>query len=320
MRALAALAVLAAAAAGEPMVVARGGSLEAFEVVVNLARVDHASPEALARSYAEFDAAIANDCAAHFARLGAAAHIDILRRYYAPELVRKQEAAYEQLQRSEAVVRCEVKTVAADKAGAATATIERTGARRILLELGMRLRGEFWWIERIAEVGEDGRRTERDLGIPPLLPQPKIGAAVKADLSSPEAALRSLHAEMARLAALRARSQNELFRHYFAIVSAFYGEEAATRAREAQKPADPAIPLSYEFGNAIAAAGGATRISVVARETVPGAEEKRSAVGRGMFDFRAGSTGEWRVVEELVQLTAEGNPEPRSSGFALLLR
>lgn len=312
------LTLVAAAFAGagdDSPIAARGETLGEFEVALNVARIDPSSAESLARSYAAFDAAAANGCAAHFARLSADAHMEIVRRYYDPVLARTQEEAYDRLLAREGKVSCSVVRVDAEK-DRAVAELARTGNGTDRLFLTMERAGAGWRLSRIERETEPGKRAPRDLGVPPPLRVPPIGPPAPPDLSTPDAAVASLRRDMARLFALRTRGQNEMNRHYFQIVRAFYGEEEAQRARDAQKAAPPAPELSYEFAKAAPIGEGLRRVDVLAYEAVPGTKDRRSAVGNAAFDLREGPGG-WRIVRELGRPAPDRALRPVSGNLAL---
>jgi hypothetical protein len=307
---------LAASAADEAPLGVRGQTLGEFEVLLRAARIDSSSPEALARSYCALVAAAGNECAGHFTRLSAAAHLEILERYYSPELVRKQEEAYDAVLRASERVECVVLGCEGD-GSRALATVERRGASKVKLVLSLERSESAWRIAKIEQEAEGGVRIPRDLGVPPLLIVRPVGPPAPPDFTSPETALASLRHDMERLWALRARGQNELNRHYFQIVRAFYGDDVATKARDARKAPEPALPVEYETTKAMPLEATTLRIEAIAWEKVPGATDLRSAVGEASFDFRRDAEGRWRIEKERNRPKPGGQMELLPSGFGL---
>jgi hypothetical protein len=315
------IAILLLLADPPPIVASRGDDLASFEVVVDVARVAHESPRALAESYAAFDAATVNDVEARFARLFKEAHLDVLRRYYDGQVVAAQAAAYEEAGAPPRVAHA-VLSDEAREGGGALVTLERTvgagpGAATQRLRLAMRREGKWWWLDAIEQAGPDGVVARRDLGLPPVLPIPAVPPEEAPQLGTPSAALRSLQRDMARLLALRARAQGALYGKYLDLIRAFYGDEAAERARREQRRAEPGWKLEYEYGPPEGPREGPLRVEVWAFEVVPGTKGRRSAVGTAAFRMKRDALEAWRIVEEGRRPKPDAPAEPIATGFGL---
>ncbi len=326
---LAALATPLLAAEPQPLLESRGSSLESYEVLVDVARVDHDTPRSLALSYAAFDKAAVDDVAARFARLFEKAHLDALRRTYAADLVEQQAQAYAETGPSARNVSFTLlEEGAAGEEGKATVLLERrweardpeTGTYRpttLQVRLEMRREGRWWFIDRIAQAAPGAEFKARDLGVPPLLTLASPPAEQAADLASPQAALKTLARDMARLQRLRAKGQNALYCHYFDLVRAFYGEAIAESARKAQHPTPPPPPMTHEFGAPEPQKDGSVRLMVTALEEVSVNRGKTSAVGQASFSLASDALGDWRIVEERYRPTPDAAFVPRPTTFGL---
>ncbi|MGH7162629.1 MAG: hypothetical protein ACREID_04025, partial [Planctomycetota bacterium] len=239
--------------------------------------------------------------AERFADLFHDAHIDVVQRYYEPRLAKQQRARYHALARKRRPARFVDVNV---REGKETAEAVLSAPELPALRVTMRRVREFWWIERIWQERE-GRVEEKDLGVPPLLPVPDAGELDDPDVRTPEALLRSLREEMARLGALRRRGQNALYRHYFDAIRAFYGEEVARRSKEAQSRPEAAPELTYEFAPAKPLSDDAARVEVVAAEAVPDEKGVKSPVGHAAFDLKRDRDGRWRISAEYARPSPE---------------
>ncbi|MGQ0614556.1 MAG: hypothetical protein ACT4PV_12545 [Planctomycetaceae bacterium] len=329
---LAALAAPLVAAEPQPLLESRGVSLESYEVLVDLARVDHETPRSLALSYAAFDTAAVQDVAARFARLFEKAHLDALRRTYAADLVEQQAKAYAETGPSARNVSFTIlEEGAAGEGGKATVLLERrweardpgTGTYRLAtlhVRLAMRREGRWWFLDTIAQAAPGGEFKTRDLGVPPLLSLAAPLAEQAPDLTSPQSALQTLSRDMARLQRLRAKGQNALYRHYFDLVRAFYGEAIAERARREQTAHPPPPPVTHEFGAPEPQKDGSVRIAVTALEEVAGERGQRSAVGQASFALASDALGDWRIVEERYRPDPEADFVPCRTTLGLFFR
>lgn len=322
MRAAAALVVLAAAASAKPVLWATGETLQAFDVQVDLAAIEHSSPRALAESFAELHVG-QHRVARRFAELFEAAHVAILERYYTEGLAKKQAAAYRALPLEETALACTVAEVAEAGEGFAVVLLDRSWrdakgeARTRRLRLSMAAKGEFWWLRKVEHDLEGKGFVDQGLGAPPAVLSVPIPEAGTPDQTGPDAAVASLEREMRRLAALGQRGRHSLYRHFYPLVRACYGDEVAKVAEEAQVPSLPGLPLSYERAEPEERLAGVVRIRVAAWQAVPGTEGQRSAVGMAAFDLRREPGATWRIVWELRWEEPEGPPVPVGSNLGL---
>jgi len=319
---LLALLLSAAAAFGEDpgaILEARGATLEAFDVVAHLDRVDRSSAETLARSFARLTVE-ERRVNLTFGDLFRSEHLQILRRYYAPDLVRGQTEDYRGLPLP-GDTRCRylgLKPVGDDHAVASLRRSWTEDAKRLerVVRLELVRRGDEWWVERIRDAQGDGTFRERDLGVPSALPATELPAAPARDLSSPKAAVESLKADIERLGAMRARASIALYRHYFAILETFYGEPTARAARARQTKAKPDIPHTFKINPHELEAGDSVRVAVLAVEEVPDTEGQHSVIGQVSFDLRRDGPG-WRIFAEWARPDPTKAPVPQTTAFAL---
>lgn len=318
--AMALLLLLPALAAEElPLIRAAGTSLETFEVDLRLDAVDHATAEGLAKSFARFEEE-QHGVRRRFAEIVRDAHMDLLRAFYVKDLVEKQGKAYEAMEQRG--YRSEVKGVRAE-GDQATAELRRTyivaGKERTeVTEMDLVRDARGWWIKAIRDRGRDGKLVERPLAPPPPLKRPPVPAPAAPDLSTADAAVRSLRDHVLRFGALRDNAALPLTERFFDITAAFYGEEAATRARDGRpKPAEPA-PVALDFGTAAPRLSDLMRVEVTVVEEARG---KRNPVGQGAFDLRA-EDGKWKVAGEYLRPDPDAPFQgvPGSYGLFFLVR
>jgi len=325
---LAALAAPALGADPRPLIESRGATLEAFEVVLDVARADHGSPRALALSYAAFDAAASDDVGARFARLYQEAHLRALRRTYVEELVERQRKEYAAAGPAARGVAFAVVEERAEGQERAAVLLERTWEARdpetgayapasLRVRLHLRREGRWWWVDRVEQAAAGGAFAARDLGVPPLVEVAAVPPEEPADLATPAAALRTLQRDMARLQALRARAQDALYRHYFDLVRAFYGEAIAERARK-ERPSPPRAPkVTHEFGEPERRQDGTLRITVTALEEIDAERGRHLPVGQASFSLARDALSEWRVVEEFHRPAPDAPLLPRTPSLGL---
>jgi hypothetical protein len=306
---------LGAPAQDLPLIGASGTSLETFDVDLRLDAVDHASAEGLARSFARF-VEEQHGVNRRFGELVAEAHIDLMRAYYARDLVDRQARAYAApVQKGYA---CEVKSVGP---GGDTTTamlesryVEGGKQRTESSELVLRRDAKGWWIEAIRDKGPDGTFSPRALGVPPAMKSIPVPPAAAPDPSSAKALLSSLREAVLRFAALRDNASMKLNGRFFDITAAFYGEDVARKAREERPRPEPLTPAFVEFGAPTPRLADLVRIEVTVREQVPGREDLRSAIGQAAFDLRP-EEGGWRVVGEFYRRKPDQALTPVTSGF-----
>lgn len=318
--ALALLLLVPALAAEElPLIRAAGTSLETFEIELRLDAVDHATAEGLAKSFARFEEE-QHGVRRRFAEIVRDAHLDLLRAFYAKDLVDRQAKAYEAMEQRG--LKVEVKGVRAE-GDKATAELRRTyivagREREEVSEMDLFRDAHGWWIRAIRDRGRDGKFAERPLAPPPALKRPPVPAPGAPDLSSANAAMLSLRDHMLRFGALRDHAALPLTERFFDIAAAFYGEEAAKRARDGRPSATEAAPVTLDFGAAAARLSDLMRVEVTVLEEARG---RRSAVGQAAFDLRA-EDGKWKVAGEYVRPDPEApfQAVPGNFGLFFLVR
>jgi hypothetical protein len=312
------LLALAAAPAGAqemPLIRADGTSLETFGVELRLDGVDHKTPEGLARSFARFQED-QHGVRRRFAELFRDAHLDVLRRYYLPDVVARQAEDYDaQTQKG---YRCEVRRVGAT-ADTATALlvytyIEGGRQREENSEIELKREGESWWIRAIRDRRRDGSLETRDLGVPPAFPRADVGPPRPPDLTSARATVASLRADIVRLGAVRDNASLALLERFFDITAAFYGAKVAEEARAGQERPPAGERSTVEIGDAKARLADLVRVGVAVKE-------KGGSVGEAAFDLRA-EGGSWRIVGEFARPDPDGPfvPNTRNLGLFFLVR
>lgn len=317
MRTIAALLLaLPALAAAEdlPLIRANGTSLETFEVELRLDAIDHATPEGLAKSFARFEEE-QHDVRRRFAELVRDAHMDILRTFYARDLVEKQAKAYDAMEQKGN--RSEVKEVLAD-GDTATVEFRRTfiaagREREGLTKVVMARDATGWWIRAIRDRGPKGEFVERPLAPPPPLKRPPVAAPGAPDLSSAKATMLSLRDHFLRFGALRDHASLSLTERYFDITAAFYGPEAAKRARDTRPTVADAAPVALDFGAAAPRLADLMRVEVTVVEEARG---KRTPIGQAAFDLKD-EAGSWKVAGEYLRPDPEAPPQAVQMNFGL---
>jgi hypothetical protein len=320
-----AVALLAAALRAQdgPLIHAEGPSLETFDIALRLMDIDHRTAEGLAKSFARFQEE-QHGVRRRFAELFRDAHLDLMRVHYAGDLVEKQAKAYDaQAQKG---YRCEVVGVTPAGDAKATATLRRSyveaGKKReesSEVDLARDPRG--WWISAIRDRAPDGSFVERDLGSPPALARVPVPPQAPPDLTSAKTAIASLRDATLRLGALRDNASLALQDRFFDITAAFYGEEAAQKAREGRGKPEPPTPSFVQIGDPKPRLADLVRIEVVVREEVPGRPDLRSAIGEAAFDLRP-SDGRWKIVGEHTRPAPDKafSPATRNFGLFFLVR
>ncbi len=311
------LAAAAAAAQDLPLIRAAGTSLDSFEVELRLDAVDRASAEGLARSFARFEEE-QHGVRRRFAELVRDEHLDLLRGFYAKELVDRQAKAYDAVEQKG--YRCEVTgvTPAGDRA---TAQVRRTYVeggkqREETSELSLVHNGRRWEMAAIRDLGRDGRLVERPLGAPPELKRVPLPAPETRDLSSAKAAVASLRAEILRFGAHRDNASLALTDRFFDIAAAFYGDETARKARASRPKTEAPTPAFVEIGDGAPRLADLVRVEVTVSEEVPGRPDLRSAIANAAFDLRP-EAGQWRVVSEHLRPDPDMAFAPVTTNFGL---
>lgn len=296
---------------------AEGTTLESFSVRYDSGSLKRSTPAELADSYARY---VTQQQAASrmFGTLFRNAHVDLLKRYLAPPLVQRQEAAYATGPQAPAM-KCSV--AKAEDAGALLRrswTDPRTGkAASRMVRLDMEKRQGVWWVKTILVEVETGKFVDRGLGIPPPEPPADVPAKVRPNLVTAHGLVSTLRDDMLRLRALGVRGRNAVYRSSFLILGDFFGRDRVEAVRRRQ-PKPPAAGPAHRFDVVPPRDpdAGLVRIEVVVKEEIPGAEGKWSAIGQSVFDVRR-IEGRWRVTGEW------NRPDPKqplvalNRGFAL---
>jgi len=303
-----------------PLMRAEGVGLETFGVELRLDRVDHATAAGLAASFARFQED-EHGVRRRFGELVRDAHLEIMRRYYAPELVEQQEKEYEaQFQKG---YRCEVAGLTPDGDTKATAVLKRTfiesgKQREETSEVALVKNDKGWWIAAIRDRTPDGTWRERGLGTPPALSRMRPPDPVTADASSPKAAVASLRADAQRLGALRLNAQLAHYQRFFDIAAAFYGEDVAAKARADQKRPGPPPETISEIGEPKPRVADLVRVEVAVKELKADRPGESPVVGELAYDLRPAGEGRWRIVAEHMRARPDAPYTPVTVNFGLL--
>jgi hypothetical protein len=154
------------------------------------------------------------------------------------------------------------------------------------------------------------------LGVPADVPPAQAPQVMKSDRSAPKKAIRALEREVRRLKAVGDRGRHAMARKFFDILAAFYGEEAAERARKERPKAALRGATTFDIREPEPAKEGQARIDVLVMEPVPGMKNTRSAIGNAAFELTKGEDG-WRVVREFIRPQPEQEFVPVEENFAL---
>ena len=302
---------------------ATGDHLARFDVVFDASKVDRSSAEALAASFARLQRE-QHAVNARYVRLFRQAHLEVLRTFYAPGLVDKQEASYRATAPRADDVACEVKSVSSDKDGVAQALLDTTSrnretgkpeTKRVLLQL-RRAEDGGWRLLSIHDETPDKQWKERPLGVPQAMRRGRADFAV-ATRTTPKKTVEELRGAIDVLALLGHNGRLALQRHFFDILGAFYGPEFAARARGDGPVAMAGPPgLRVEIGEAEKAPGDLARVPVTISEPVPDTDQ-HSPIAEVAFELKKGEGG-WKVVGELLRPHPDQPLQPASENFALL--
>jgi hypothetical protein len=323
VRILACWILLAAVVAAEekPLLRATGDSLANFKIVTRLDGVDRSSPEALAKSFVrlQLDQRLVQR---RFRERFRAAHVTILRRYYSDTLVAAQKQRYEKTTGNDADASCRIGDIKGDF-NRVTALLEwdfrddvtgRRVSKKIRLTLVRRV--ETWWILVIHDSDPDRGWVPRKLGVPADVPPAKAAQVTKSDRSAPKKAIRALEREVRRLKAVGDQGRHAMAKKFFDILAAFYGEEAAERARQDRPKPASYSGTTFNIQEPEPAKEGQARIDVMIMEPVPGMKDTRSAIGNAAFELLKGEDG-WRVVREFIRPQPDQEFVPVTENFAL---
>ena len=309
------------AAEEEPLLRATGDSLANFRIVMRLAGVDRSSPEALTKSFVrlQLDQRLVQR---RFRERFREAHVAILRNYYSKTLIAAQEVRYRVTAGSDADARCNIGQIKGDF-NRMTANLEwnsrndltgRWVSNKIRITLVRRV--ETWWILVIRDSDPDRGWVPRKLGVPADVSPGRTTQLIKSDRSAPKKAIRSLERGVARLKAVGDQGRHAMARKFFGILAAFYGEEAAARAREERPQAASRAGTTFDVREPEPAKEGHARIDVLVMEPVPGMKDTNSAIGNAAFELAHGEDG-WRVAAEFIRPRPDQGFVPVTANFAL---
>jgi hypothetical protein len=309
------------AAEEKPLLHATGDSLASFKIEMRLDGVDRSSPEALAQSFVrlQLDQRLVQR---RFRERFRDAHLEILRRYYSDSLVAAQVERYGKTAGSDADASCKFGESKGDFNRMTTilewnSRDDATGrwvARKIRLTLVRRV--ETWWILVIHDSDPDRGWVPRKLGVPADVAPAQAAPLLKSDRSAPKMAIRSLERDVRNLKAVGDQGRYAMARRFFDILAAFYGEEAAERARKERPEAAPRAGISFDVLEPEAPKEGQARIDVRVMEAVPGMKNTKSAIGNAAFELTRGTDG-WRVVREFIRPKPDMDFVPVTENFAL---
>jgi hypothetical protein len=306
----------------EPLLRATGDSLANFKIVMRLDGVERSSPEALAKSFVrlQLDQRLVQR---RFRELFREAHLAIVRRYYSETLVAAQEVRYRRTTGSDADARCDIGQIKGDF-NRVTTILEwnsrndvtgRWVSNKVRLTLVRRV--ETWWILVIHDSDPDRGWVPRRLGVPADVPPAKAPQLIKSDRSAPKKAIRSLEREVLKLKAVGDQGRHAMARKFFDILAAFYGEEAAERARKERPEAAPRAGTTFDVREPEPAKEGRARIDVLVMELVPGMKDTKSAIGNAAFELTHGEDG-WRVAAEFIRPQPDQEFVPVTKNLALV--
>jgi len=323
LRIPACLILLATVVAAEekPLLRATGDSLVNFKIGLRLDGVDRRSPEALVKSFVrlQLDQRLVQR---RFRERFREAHVAILRKYYSKILIAAQEERYSKTAGSDADARCDIGKSDGDFNRVTTilewnSKSDVTGrwvSKKIRLTVVRRV--ETWWILVIHDSDPDRGWVPRKLGVPADVPPATAPQVTKSDRSAPKKTIRSLQREVARLKAVGDQGRHAMAKKFFDILAAFYGEEAAERARQKRPAAAPRGATTFDLREPEPAKEGRARIDVLVLEPVPGMKNTKSAIGNAAFDLTSGEDG-WRVSGEFIRPQPSLEFVPVTENFAL---
>ena len=309
------------AAEGKPLLRATGDRLANFKIEMRLDSVGRSSPEALAQSFVrlQLDQRLVQR---RFRERFREAHLVILRRYYSDTLIAAQVQPYTKTAGSDADASCEIGQIKGDF-NRVTVDLEwnsrsdvtgRWVTNKIRLTLVRRI--ETWWILVIHDSDPDRGWVPRKLGVPADVPPATAPQVTRSDRSAPKKAIRALEREVRRLKAVGDRGRHAMARKFFDILAAFYGEEAAERARKERPEAALRTGTTFDVREPEAPKEGQARIDVLVMELVPGMKNTKSAIGNAAFELTHGEDG-WRVAREFIRPKPDMDFVPVTENFAL---
>ena len=327
MRLAAALLLLTLPATAADILKAEGDVLGDFKVVLNRTALDRSSPKALAESWGAVhaqEAAVAD----RFRVLFEEAHLDILRRYYAPDLLAQQTKNYEGKVRDVNALRCQFLEEKEGPDGrtlvylrrAWTDGIGKPREDRAQLLVRKEKDGTFRLIEVRYLVGSTYER--RDRTIPPPTARINVPGTFPPAKETPAGTFQRLFYEFRKLRFDRGNAQNELIKHFFTLTEEFYGKAVAAEARANQPAAKPRQEFFFKEKPAEELEGGVVRLTMMALEKAKGADAANVA-GEAVFEMKKGSGKDgaagWKVVSEGIRRLPGEPVEPVTKKIGLFL-
>jgi len=316
--------LLAATAPAQEILVSSGDSLGAFRVEAQLDRIDRSSPLAFAKGWAALHVQ-EQKIARRFHDLFEQAHLALLERYYAPELVAKQRELYKRDVRDVNDLACKVLEEKEGPHGRQLVYVQRRWIdaldrpREDRAQLMLRKEKDGLW--RLVEVRYEVRPNDferRDRTIPPVTVRMRVPEEFAETEDSPAGTFTRMKLEFRKLSWERGNAQHELFRHFFDITRLMFGPDVEKEARANQPAAKPRDQFWFQEKQPETREDGTTVLTIMALEK---AEDRDAAMqaGEAAFEMRKDDKGRWRVVRELLRTDPEKPAEPVSRKFGLFL-
>jgi len=324
MRILLTLLLVALPTLAGGILVPTGKNLGEFKVLLDLSKVDRTSPEALSRCWADLQVE-EKRVAERFSSYFRAAHLAILERYYSPELKKAEERHYGADVPAVSMLRCQFDKIETDEKGNTRGFVRRSWIDAIgrprsdqaILALRKEQDGK-WFISRVAFKAHDGSVTENPRKAPPPSKAIRVPAKFPKFPDTPDGAFKRLMLEFRKLRFERTNAQNELNRHVFPVITAFYGSAIAAEEKKNQEQAKPRKEFFFRVTKSVEQEGGGSRLEITALDKAPDVPNP-IAVGHAKFDMKKDQTGRWRVVAEALASEAEKTAVPVTKKFGLFL-
>lgn len=305
------------------MLQAKGKNLAEFDVVVDLSRVDHGSPQGLAEAYARMH--VQNHALTrHYAALYHKGHEAIVKRYYTDRIVQRLGMAYARDESKGQKLECVVADVQEKGADRAVALLRSTLRGKILgksvsMQLEMKKVDGKWWLAKVLTADPKKGFVDRGIGLPPVVPEIVVPESATPDKSSAKAAVASLRKDVVRFGAIANKAKTEMYREIDTIVAQFFGKAVAEAERKKLTAPEKPLPRVYQTLQPDPPVDGTIRIQILVKEEIPGGEGKRSAIGNFAFDLRKDvRSNEWRIVGESWRPKPDEPMVPRTAAFGLL--
>ena len=323
MRPLCALFLLLTAAQAQELLQAKGKTLDEFDVVVDLSRVDHSSARGLAEAYARMH--VQNHAMSrHFTGLYHREHEAIVTRYFTDRVVQHQKMKYARAEKRGQKLECVVSSVEPKGDDRATALLRSTlkgmlMGKSVTMHLELKRVAGKWWLDKVLTADPKHGFQDRGIGLPAAVPAIVVPEPSSADLSTAKAAVMSMRRDVVRFGAVSAKAKTEMYREIFTIVAEFFGQGVADAEHKKLKTPEPSLPRVYQMLQPDAPVDGTVRIQILVKEEIPGGDGKRSAIGNFAFDLRKDvRLNEWRIVGETWRPKPDQPMVPRTDSFGLL--